>query len=132
MTPLEIDLVVAIRSRGRSVVIETKSKDEIAPLLEKTLSNLGLHGHQVLDSSNPEDLAYIELLPGMKSLGTIVIENAQHLPQPLMDEFGSWMKLMADDDDHTTKIIMIGHPGVANALLRDNSDLGSRMTTLRV
>lgn len=118
------ETIVALRTRGRGVVVKTPSKvPEVVQYIQQKYSTASF-----LDAENPEDMGYIRMILGMKNLGVVVINNAQSMPTSLLEDYSDWMKLMADEGEPTVKIVLLG-PVVAT-LLRRSPDLALRMTVL--
>jgi hypothetical protein len=73
------------------------------------------------------DPELIRELPGMKSFGTVLIDDFHRLPDAIRAEIADLMKLLADEEAKDRKIIVIGINKAGESLVRFAYDLNNRL-----
>jgi hypothetical protein len=132
--PIEYQsLLVAIRTPGRAVIVEGPSGIGKTTSVFRVLDELGLAGSALkLSARRPDDVDLIAGLPGMKSIGLVVVDDFHKLPAEVKASLADYVKTLADAEDATSKIVIIGINRAGDALLKFASDLAGRIDTFRL
>jgi hypothetical protein len=101
-------LLLALRSPGRGVVIEGPSGIGKTTAVENALQEIGLDSNVAkLSARKPADVEYIEALPSIGSVGVVVVDDFHKLPDRTRSALADYLKSLADDDSKTTKLIIL-------------------------
>jgi TIR domain len=124
-------LLLNLRTPGRGLVIEGPSGIGKTTAVETAIHKLKL-GHQILKLSarKPDDVAYIEALPEFKDAGTI-IDDFHKLNQTTRSMIADYLKILADEESRTTKLIILGINRAGENLIHFASDLVNRLDIIR-
>ena len=126
-------LLVALRTAGRNIVVEGPSGIGKTTAVMKALVDAGIN-NQVLQLSarNPNDLELIEALPQSLPIGIVLIDDFHRLNDNLKRIIADLMKLLADRSDRNSKLIVLGIPNAGASLLTFGRDLNARLEMLRL
>ena len=126
-------LKVALRTPGRGVVIEGPSGIGKSTAVAKALEELGIDsGVTMLSARQPGDIEYIELLPELHAVGTVIIDDFHRLADTVKLKISDLLKITADREDQTSKIILIGINDAGKTLITNAPDLANRIDTIRL
>jgi len=125
-------LLVALRTDGRSVVIEGPSGIGKTTSVIKAISEAGL-AEQVLflSARKSDDIAVIRDLPTQLPLGTVVIDDFHRLDNNSKKELADLMKTLADEGAAHSKIIVLGIPNAGQSLISFGKDLANRIEIIQ-
>ncbi|PWG03312.1 TIR domain-containing protein [Sphingosinicella humi] len=131
--PREYDhLRVAIRTPGRGVVVEGPSGIGKTTAVLSVIEQIGLQGKaQKLSARRREDRDVISLIPEVKGAGLVVIDDFHRLEDGVKHAIADFMKDLADREDDSTKIVLIGINKAGNSLVHFAPDLNNRIDTIR-
>lgn len=125
-------LRVAIRTAGRGVVIEGPSGIGKTTAVMSIIEELGLTSKaQKLSARVPDDVEIIGLIPSTKEAGLLVIDDFHRLPDELKHAIADYMKDLADREDESTKLVLIGINKAGDSLVHFAPDLNNRIDTIR-
>lgn len=125
-------LRVAIRTAGRGVVIEGPSGIGKTTAVMSIIEELGLgEKAQKFSARIADDIDVVGLLPGTKDAGLIIIDDFHRLPDDLKHSIADYMKDLADREDPSTKIVLIGINKAGDSLVHFAPDLNNRIDTIR-
>lgn len=125
-------LLVALRSPRRGVVIEGPSGIGKTTAVRKALEQLRMHDRvQAFSARRPQDLEYIELSIEASDAGTIVIDDFHKLAEGLRSKLADRMKELADDESDETKLIVLGINQAGDNLIKFAPDLVNRIDVIR-
>jgi hypothetical protein len=124
-------LVVALRTAGRGAVIEGPSGIGKSTAVQKALDELEIRVVK-LSARDPADVEYIELLPALGKLGTVVIDDFHRLAGPLQERLADLLKLLADREDVNSKLVIIGINQAGQSLVRIAPDLANRIDVIKM
>lgn len=108
--PVRYDAIkVAIRTPGRCVVLEGPSGIGKTTTVTRVIGELG-KGDAILQLSarRPEDVYFIEALPEMDKIGTVVIDDFHRLVDRVKLRLSDYMKVLADRSDPYSQLVLIG------------------------
>ncbi|HME77917.1 MAG TPA: TIR domain-containing protein [Mycobacterium sp.] len=127
------ELVVALRSPGRGVVIEGPTGVGKTTALEKAVDALGSrHAIERWSARIPADCEWIRLLPEMDDAGLVAIDDYNRLPDDLRQAIADRMKILADQESRGTKLIVLGINNAGSSLITFARDLVSRISIVRM
>jgi hypothetical protein len=131
--PVEWDgLTVALRTKGRGVVIEGPSGIGKTTCVTKVIEELNLNLKVLkLTARKKEDLEMISELPAMKDVGTVIIDDFHLLDNVLKNSIADYLKILADEEVDNSKLILVGINKAGDSLVNLAPDLNNRIDTIR-
>lgn len=131
--PIEYDkLLVALRSPGRGVVIEGPSGIGKTTAVTRALVELELEGKAVkLSARKSEDRQMIAELPKMGDVGIVIVDDFHRLDDDIRREVADYLKTLADEEEHDSKLVVVGINRAGESLIRFARDLVNRIDTIR-
>lgn len=125
-------LLVALRTDGRSIVIEGpsgigKTTSVIKAITEASLAERVL----TLSARKNDDIAVIRDLPRQLPLGTVVIDDFHRLDNDSKKELADLMKTLADEGAAHSKLIVLGIPNAGQSLISFGKDLSNRIEIIQ-
>ena len=127
-------LVVALRTRGRGVVIEGPSGIGKTSAVTKALARISDGGANTalrLSARRADDRELIEELPNMQDAGVVVIDDFHRLASDTRQRIADHLKVLADEERDDTKIIVIGINQAGDSLLSFAPDLSGRIEVIK-
>ncbi|ORW92530.1 ATPase [Mycolicibacter terrae] len=133
--PVEFDrLLVALRTRGRGVIIEGPSgigkTSAVAKAIERLADQLGT-SVLPLTARRKEDRELIAELPSIPDAGVVVIDDFHKLDTALRLEIADHLKILADEERGEAKIIVIGINRAGESLISLAPDLSGRIEIIK-
>ena len=131
--PIEYNnIIVALRTKGRGIVIEGPSGIGKTTSIQKAIEELGLNKNVFkLSARKSEDKDFIKMLPEFKDIGTVIIDDFHILTDDLKASIADYMKVLADEERVNDKIILIGINKAGDSLVKMAADLNNRIDTIR-
>ncbi|MGA2637432.1 TIR domain-containing protein [Methylocella sp.] len=124
-------LLVALRTAGRSIVIEGPSGIGKTTAVNKAIGEAGLAQRVLLLSARkPEDVAFICDLPNQLPLGTVVIDDFHRLDYSFKKNLADLMKTLADEGAADSKLVVLGIPNAGQSLISFGKDLANRIEVI--
>jgi hypothetical protein len=121
-------LLVALRTAGRGVVVEGPSGIGKTTSITRALEEIGLAGSVLpLSARKRDDVALIRELPGMRDIGTVIIDDFHRLEQDSKREIADFMKVLADEERPHSKVIVLGINKAGESLIQFAADLNNRI-----
>lgn len=125
-------LKVALRTPGRGVVIEGPSGIGKSTAVITTLEDLGIYDQvQLLSARVLSDVEYIQNLPELGDFGTVVIDDFHRLPVDDQNRIADLLKVLADTESRTRKLVIIGINQAGVNLISFAPDLANRIDRVR-
>jgi hypothetical protein len=125
-------LRVSLRTAGRGVVIEGPSGIGKTTAVARALDDIGMSGSaQILSARVPGNVEYIAELPHLAGFGVVVVDDFHVLPLNVKNELADHLKVLADAEDATSKLVIVGINRAGDALVRHAPDLAARIDVLR-
>lgn len=122
------DLVVALKTPGRGIVIEGPSGiGKTTAIVKAIQKNLRIAEVLILTPRKKEDLEYIKSLPSIKKFGTIVIDDFHRLDDGTKSEIADLLKVLADEGETESKLIILGINKAGENLISFGTDLNTRI-----
>lgn len=130
--PIEYNrLLISMRTNGRGTIVEGPSG------IGKTTSVLRIintltdgRGVTSLSGRNPDDFDLINALPEVGDLGIVLIDDFHRLPDQTKFKLADYIKLLADTENKSSKIIIVGINKAGESLLHYAADLTGRIDTI--
>ena len=130
--PEYTSLIIAIRTKGKCVVVEGPSGIGKTTAVVKVLDNLKIDKTYTLYSArNPSHINSIQKIADGDFTGTVIIDDFHRLNADFQEKISDIMKIMADTSDESRKIIVIGINKVGDSLVHFSPDLNNRISTIR-
>jgi hypothetical protein len=132
--PIEFTgLIVALKTPGRSIVIEGPSGIGKTTAAMKAIATAGLAEKFVtLSARKVEDVAFIASLPFSLPIGTVLIDDFHRLDVDIRRQIADLMKTLADESATHSKLVVLGIPNAGQSLLQFGTDLTNRIEIVRV
>lgn len=124
-------LVVALRTKGRGLVVEGPSGIGKTTSINKAIEESSLKSVTSLSARKKDDLEIIQLLPEFVDFGIVVIDDFHVLPNETKKDLSDYMKTLADEDSVSSKLILIGINKAGDSLVSFSPDLNNRIDTIR-
>ena len=117
-------LLVALRTPGRSIVVEGPSGIGKTTAINKAIAEAGLGGSVLpLSARKKDDVTLISELPRQLPLGIVVVDDFHRLDDNSKKDLADLMKTLADEGSTHSKIIVIGIPNAGQSLISFGKDL---------
>lgn len=125
-------LFVALRTKGRGVVIEGPSGIGKTTSVQQVLAKLG-HDEDVkiLSGRKRRDVAQIEKILDEEKFGIVVIDDFHKLNDYLKKNLSDLLKTLADEEDEESKLVLVGINKTGHSLIEYSSDLRNRIDIIR-
>ncbi|MEZ4450411.1 MAG: TIR domain-containing protein [Nannocystaceae bacterium] len=125
------DLVLNLRTPGRGLVIEGPSGIGKTTAVEKALESLGLATSVLkLSARRPTDIEIIDALPTLGAAGIVIVDDFHKLSVATRSTLADYMKILADEESRTTKVIVIGINMAGHNLITFAHDLVNRIDVI--
>ncbi|MEW1587587.1 TIR domain-containing protein [Micromonospora vinacea] len=133
--PVEFSrLLVALRTKGRGVIIEGPSGIGKTSAVTKALDRLQpSQANQALQLSARKkgDRQLIAELPDIPDAGVVVIDDFHRLEPAVKLSIADYLKILADEEREDTKIVVIGINQAGDSLLSLAPDLSGRIEIIK-
>ena len=126
------NILLSIRSPGRCLVVEGPSGIGKTTAVEKALEQVGISGETTkLSARRPEDVEYIGILPEISKTGIVLVDDFHRLQTETQSALADYLKVLADTEDKTTKIIILGINRAGDSLIDFAPDLVNRIDIVK-
>jgi hypothetical protein len=127
--PVEyVRLLVALRTPGRSIVVEGPSGIGKTTAVVKAIEEAGITDRVLsLSARKKEDLVFIRELPSQQPLGTVIIDDFHRLDDDLRKSIADLMKTLADEGAAHSKLVVLGITNAGQSLISFGKDLANRI-----
>ena len=134
VTPVEYGRVlVALRTPGRCMILEGPSGIGKTSCVKRAMEEVGIADScLILSGRRPDDLGLIGDLHTMKRIGVVVVDDFHRLPAPLKKNLTDFVKLLADEEDASSKVILIGINQAGQTLVEYAPDVLHRVELIKV
>lgn len=124
-------LLVALRTPGRSVVVEGPSGIGKTTAVVKAIADAGIAGCVVtLSARKKEDVAFIRDLPNQLPIGTVLIDDFHRLDDNAKKDIADLMKTLADESATHSKLVVLGITNAGQSLILFGKDLANRIEVI--
>jgi len=127
------EIRVSVRTPGRCLVLEGPSGIGKTTTITKVLSDLGISGQVLsLSARKQSDVEYIVELPSLGDLGTVIVDDFHRLDDCTKAHLSDFMKVLADTENPSSKLILIGINQAGQQLVKFAHDLGLRIDIFKL
>src|SRR5579871_5628694 len=124
-------LKVALRTPGRGLVIEGPSVIGKTTAVRKAAEEIGIGTEALLLSGRKsEDRELIAAIPSMDGVGVVLVDDFHRLDDDTKHSIADYLKRLADNEDPSTKLILIGINKAGDSLVHFAPDLNNRIDTI--
>lgn len=123
-------LRVALRTPGRGVVIEGPSGIGKTTAVRRAAQGQHLDP-LLLSSRRADDVDIIRELPRMSDAGLVIIDDFHRLDDFTKNSIADHMKLLADEENTQSKVVVLGINRAGQSLIDFASDLSGRLDIIR-
>ena len=121
-------LLVALRTPGRSIVVEGPSGIGKTTAVIKAIGEAGLADRVLtLSARKKDDIAIINELPEQLPLGTVIIDDFHRLDDRYKGAIADMMKTLADEGADHSKLVVLGITNAGQSLVSFGKDLSNRI-----
>lgn len=133
VAPVEYERVtVALQTPGRGMIVEGPSGIGKTSCIKKALEDVGLAKFCLFLSARKQaDTELIKELPTMQNIGVVVVDDFHRLPTLAKQQITDFVKTLADEEDVSSKVILIGINRAGQTLVEYAPDLLHRVETIR-
>lgn len=127
------EIMVSVRTPGRCLVLEGPSGIGKTTTITKVLGDLDISGKVLsLTARKQSDLEYIVELPTLGDLGTVIVDDFHRLDDSIKARLSDFMKVLADTESASSKLILIGINKAGQQLVKFAHDLGLRVDVFKL
>jgi hypothetical protein len=127
------EIKVSVRTPGRCLVLEGPSGIGKTTTVTKVLGDLGISAQVLsLSARKQSDLEYIAELPNLGELGTVIVDDFHRLDDSVKARLSDFMKVLADTENASSKLILIGINKAGQQLVKFAHDLGLRVDVFKL
>lgn len=127
------EIRLAIREKGRCLVIEGPSGIGKSTLIDRVLSDLGLKNSVLLLSArDPDDVALIDEVLKENRPGVVIVDDFHKLGEDTRMRLAEKMKVIADDESGYSKLILVGINKAGDRLVDFAPDIAMRIDIFRL
>ncbi|WP_198294402.1 TIR domain-containing protein [Burkholderia ubonensis] len=124
-------LVVALRTPGRGIIIEGPSGIGKTSSVRRALEQMSEASYTFLSARRPPDVPLIEDLPNMSKIGLVIVDDFHRLRGDIKGRLSDMMKLLSDEEDQHSKLVLIGINRAGQSLIDHGEDLLHRVENIR-
>lgn len=134
VAPLEYDrVIVALRTPGRCMIVEGPSGIGKTSCIKRALEETGQGSSCLfLSARKSADIDLIKALHTMRGIGVVVVDDFHKLPASAKQSLTDFVKVLADEEDETSKVILIGINQAGQTLVEYAPDVLHRIEVIRV
>ena len=126
------ELLSNLRTPGRGLVIEGPSGIGKTTAIRKALASVGLGNKTTeLSARRQADREYIEVLPEASGAGIVLVDDFHKLPPQTKSALADYLKILADAESLTDKVIVLGINQAGKTLIDFAPDLVNRIDVIR-
>lgn len=131
--PVEYErLLIALRTSGKGLVVEGPSGIGKTTAVMSALAQLDAANDVLkLSARRPGDRDLIKALPEMSESGVVIIDDFHRLDIGVQHSIADYLKALADEENATTKLILVGINKAGDSLVKFAPDLNTRIDTIR-
>lgn len=126
------ELIVNLRTPGRGLVVEGPSGIGKTTAVETGLREIMSDKNVTkLSARKQQDIEYIQTIPSLGSIGTVIIDDFHKLDDTTKLELANYLKALADEERDDVKLIILGINRAGDNLISFANDLVNRIDIIR-
>lgn len=127
------EILISVRTAGRSIVIEGPSGIGKSTIIEKIIEELSIKSEVKIYSARKKgDLENINDILDHEVVGVVIIDDFHRLSDLVKSKISSKMKVMADEGREDSKLIAIGINQAGQRLIDFSDDLSLRIDVFKL
>lgn len=116
---------------GRGIVIEGPSGVGKTSCIKKAIEN-SAHDYSILSAKKPDHLELIKgIIPG-RNFGKVVVDDFHDLTDDIKSVLSQTMKTVADDEEETNRLVIIGINKAGAPLISFSRDVATRVDFYKI
>lgn len=124
-------LKVALRTKGRGLIIEGPSGIGKTTSVINALKENGTENYKILSARKPQDVEIISKIHEGSESGLIIIDDFHVLDSLIKEQLSNYLKTLADTESETIKLVLIGINKAGDSLVSFSNDLNNRIDTIK-
>ncbi len=125
-------LLVALRSKGRGVVVEGPSGIGKTTCVKQVITRIDPENViKVLSGRKSRDLDEINKILTTENFGTIIIDDFHRLNDSIKKSLSDLLKTLADEESETSKLVLVGINRTGKSLIEYSPDLRNRVDIIK-
>lgn len=125
-------LIVALRTPGRGMIIEGPSGIGKTSSIRRALEKEGVAESKFLSARRPRDVeAIARLCDQLDGLGLVIIDDFHRLAPGLKNRLGDAIKVLSDEENESSKLVLIGINRAGQSLIDSSPDLLHRVEIIQ-
>lgn len=125
-------VVAALKTPGRCIIVEGPSGIGKTSCIKKALDECGMSNSCIfLSGRKVSDLDLISSISTMSGIGTVIIDDFHRLEKSIKQQLADFVKNLADDEDESSKVILIGINRAGQALVEYAPDVLHRIEPIK-
>lgn len=124
-------VLVALRTPGRGMVIEGPSGIGKTSSIRRAIEKVPGVGCKFLSARRLVDVGEIESIPDNDGVGLVIIDDFHRLEERVRQRLADKIKLLSDEEDETSKLVLIGINRAGQSLIDYAPDLLHRVEIIR-
>ncbi|NWC00835.1 TIR domain-containing protein [Pseudomonas gingeri] len=124
-------VLVALRTAGRGMIIEGPSGIGKTSSIRRAVEKIPGLECRFLTARRTSDVQEIEGIPDRDNFGLIIIDDFHRLEESLKQRLADKIKLLSDEEDDTSKLVLIGINRAGQSLIDYAPDLLHRVEIIR-
>ena len=126
-------VVVALQSPGRCMIIEGPSGIGKTTCIKRAIEDAEMSSSCLfLSARKLSDIEFIKEIPNMQRIGLVVVDDFHRLPIETKKKLADFVKSLADEEDESSKVILIGINQAGQTLIEYAPDVLHRIEVVRV
>lgn len=124
-------VLVALRTAGRGMIIEGPSGIGKTSSIRRAVEKIPDLTFKFLTARRAADVSEIEGISEKDNLGLVIIDDFHRLEEQLKQRLADKIKLLSDEEDETSKLVLIGINRAGQSLIDYAPDLLHRVEIIR-
>ena len=124
-------VLVALRTPGRGIIIEGPSGIGKTSSIRRALERMASPSYTFLSARKSKDLPLIEELMTKSDFGLVIVDDFHRLRDDLKEKLGDTIKVLSDEENEGSKLVLIGINRAGQSLIDYAPDLLHRVEIIK-